>query len=88
MSVPSQIFSAYFSSLFSMAYIIAYAVASTFTYGSAYAGAYAVVSYAEVAYNVAYDFLELNIGVFLCFIWQLGLKVFSVLFLSRFYSNI
>ena len=49
---------------------------------NAYSVAYAVVFYAEFAYTVAYDFLELNIGVVLCLIWQLGLRVFSILFLN------
>ena len=62
-----------------MAQAIAYAVAYAFTYGSPCAVAYAVVSYAEVAYTVSYDLLELNIAVFLYLIRQPGLKAFSVL---------
>ena len=54
-----------------MFFRIAYAIAYTSLCVVAYAVAY-MVPYA-VAYNI------LSIGVFICLIWQLGLKVFSVL---------
>ena len=66
-----------------MVQAVAYAVAYAFTYGSPCAVAYALVSYAEVAYTVSYDLLELNICVFLCLIRQLGLKAFSFLLLPK-----
>ena len=53
-----------------------------FTHGYAYSVVYAVVFYAQFAYIVAYDFLELNIVVLLFLIRQLGLKAFSVLFIG------
>ena len=55
-----------------------------FTHGCAYSVFYAVVFYAQFAYIVAYDFLELKIVVLLCLIRQLELKTFSVLFFSLF----
>ena len=39
-----------------------------FTHGCAYSVPYAAVLYAEFAYIVTYDFLELNIVVLLCLI--------------------
>ena len=53
-----------------------------FTHGYAYSVVYAVVFYAQFAYIVAYDFVELNIVVLLCLIGQLGLRAFSVLFIG------
>ena len=54
-----------------------------FTHGCAYSVPYAAVLYAEFAYIVTYDFLELNIVVLLCLIRQLGLKAFSVLLVTH-----